>query len=320
MISGSRDLDVVIPTRDRPRQLAICLDALAKQRGEHFGVIVVDDGGATPASHLVPDDVRGRLRIRFVRNETSIGPGASRNRGVEVSNATHVVFLDDDCVASPELIGRHQAALTASDHVVSLGPILSPPGQRMPAWTHWDADRMKRNYDRVANGQRSPDWTLLFTGNVGLQRADFVAVGGFDLRFSRQEDIELGYRLTRLGCRFQFDSEAVVWHDSGRSLRTWTRIPAASASFDVLMDRLDPESLRLSTVREDLGSRHWVLRVARRITSVPAAQRGAVAAAIGAGRILHAVRADRPALSAFSLVWDLTYTRALRDATAEPCR
>jgi GT2 family glycosyltransferase len=318
LISDSPDLDIVIPTRDRPRQLSKCLDALAQQRAERFGVIVVDDGGATPASHLVPDDVRDRLRMRFVRNETSIGPGASRNRGVQVSNATHLVFLDDDCVASPELIGRHKAALAASDHVVSLGPILSPPGQRKPAWTHWDADRMKRNYDSVANGQRSPDWTLLYTGNVGLQRADFVAIGGFDLRFSRQEDIELGYRLTRLGCRIQFDPEAVVWHDSERSLRTWTRIPAASASFDVLMDRLDPESLRLSTVREDLGTRHWALRVARHFASVPAAQRGAVAAAIGAGLLLHAVRADRPALSAFSLVWDLTYIRALRDATAEP--
>jgi GT2 family glycosyltransferase len=313
-----RDVDVVIPTRDRPGQLIACLNALADQKFDRFGVVVVDDGGSTPATQLVPDDVRCHLRIRFVRNRTSIGAGGSRNRGVEASEAPYLVFLDDDCIADPELIGRHRKALASGGLVVSLGPILSPPGRRMPVWTHWDADRVGRRYDRLISGERSPDWTYLYTGNVGIRRADFLAIGGFDLRFQRQEDIELGYRLAQLGCRFEFDPEAVVCHDSERSLRAWIQIPSASASFDVLMDRLDPDSHRLSTLQKNLGARHWALRAARRFASFPPAQRVTVAAAIGAGRLLHAVRADRPALSAFSLVWDLEYTRALRDATAEP--
>jgi GT2 family glycosyltransferase len=316
-MNGVGDLDVVIPTRDRPRQLAVCLNALADQKFDRFGVIVVDDAGSAAAEDLMPDALLRRLRITFVRNDTSIGAGACRNRGAAASDAAHLVFLDDDCIACAELIGRHRAALDGSDPVVSLGPILSPPGQRMPVWTHWDADRLEREYALLATGRRSPDWTHLYTGNVGLRRADFLVVGGFDPRFARQEDVELGHRLARLGCRFEFDPAAVVWHDSERSLRTWTRIPAASAAFDVLMDRLDPESDRLSTVRKDLGTRHWALRITRPIATVPAVQRGAVAAAIRVGRLLHAVRADRPALWAFSLVWDLTYTRALRDATAE---
>lgn len=316
-MNGVGDLDVVIPTRDRPRQLDACLNALADQNFDRFGVIVVDDAGSTPAADSIPDDLLCRLRITFVRSDTSIGAGACRNRGVEASDADYLVFLDDDCIACAELIGRHRAALAVNDPVVSLGPILSPPGQRMPVWTHWDADRLEREYALLATGRRSPDWTHLYTGNVGMRRADFLVAGGFDPRFARQEDIEMGHRLARQGARFEYDPAAVVWHDSQRSLRTWTRIPAASATFDVLMDRLDPESHRLSTVQQDLGARHWALRITRHIATVPAAQRGAVAAAIGAGRLLHAVRADRAALSAFSLVWDLTYTRALHDATAE---
>jgi GT2 family glycosyltransferase len=316
-MNGVGDLDVIIPTRDRPKQLAACLTALADQKYDRFSVIVVDDAGSMPAADSIPADLLRRLQITVVRNDTSLGAGASRNRGVEASDAAHLVFLDDDCIASAELIGGHQAALAVSDPVVSLGPILSPPSQRMPVWTHWDADRLRREYDRLAAGRRSPDWTHLYTGNVGLRRADFLAVGGFDPRFARQEDIELGHRLALLGCHFEFDPAAVVWHDSERSLATWTRIPATSATFDVLMDRLDPESHRLSTVREDLGTRHWALRITRHLAAVPGAQRSVIAAAIGVGRVLHAARADRAALAAFSLVWDLTYTRALRDATAE---
>src|SRR4051812_27712738 len=153
-MDGVGELDVVIPTRDRPRQLTACLIALADQKFDRFGVIVVDDAGSTPASDLLPNELLRRLRITFVRNDTSIGAGACRNRGVAASDAAHLVFLDDDCIACAELIGRHRAALAVNDPVVSLGPILSPPGQRMPAWTHWDADRLEREYDLLTTGRR----------------------------------------------------------------------------------------------------------------------------------------------------------------------
>lgn len=308
------EVDVVIPTRDRPAQLTTSLSALARQRGDGFGVIVVDDGGKSRAEDLLPDGLRNCLAIRFVRNDVSIGAGASRNRGVEMSEAPYVVFLDDDCVASPDLLSRHRAALAGGDHVVSLGPIISPPGQRLSAWTHWDADRLEREYARLMRGEISPGWAHLYTGNVGIRRADFRAVGGFDSRFARQEDIELGYRLGRLGCRFEFDALAVVFHDSDRSLRTWRRIPAASARFDVLMDQLIPESHRVAAVREGLCAKHWALRLTRRLARPPLTRRCAVTGAIGAGCILHAVHADRAALSAFSVVWDLTYSQALAEA------
>lgn len=310
-------VDVVIPTRDRPAQLAATLTALTKQVSGDFGIIVVDDGGAAPAETLVPATVCDVLTIRFLRNESSIGPGPSRNHGVAASAADYVVFLDDDCVAVPEVVDRHRAALTrARGPVVSLGPILSPPGQRLSVWNHWDADRLEREYARLRDKVATPAWTHLYTGNVGVRRKDFVAVGGFDSRFGRQEDVELGYRLDRLGCRFEFDSGASVFHDSYRSLPAWLRIPAASAHFDVLMDRLDPDSDRLAMVKAGLDDKHWALRLLRRIAWAPIGRRWATHGVVGAGRLLHSLRADRAGLAAFSVAWDLTYCEALRDALA----
>ncbi len=312
-------LDVVIPTRDRPAQLAATLTALIWQVSSDFGVLVVDDGGAAPAQESVPQHLRDGLRIRFLRNGTSIGPGPSRNRGVAASEARYVVLLDDDCIGVPELIARHRAALSRSNRpVVSLGAIMPPPGQRLSVWNHWDADRLAREYVRLRNGVATPVWTHLYTGNVGLRREDFIAVGGFDSRFRRQEDLELGYRLGRMGCRFEFDSDAVVFHDSDRTLEAWMGIPAASARFDVLMDRLDPDSARLSSVFADLDSRHWALRLARRFVRTPAGRRHAIRGAAAVGQGLHAMRADRAGMAAMSVVWDLTYCEALRQALATP--
>jgi GT2 family glycosyltransferase len=320
-MSGRAKLEVVIPTRDRPAQLAQTLDALRAQSDNAFGVIVVDDGGETRAENLVSDAMRRSLSIRFIRNETSIGPGASRNRGVEASAAKHIVFIDDDCTADHQLVARHRGALATGGSVVSLGPILCPPGRRLPVWTHWDADRLEREYARLARGDANPGWRHLYTGNVGMRREDFVAVGGFDTRFARQEDVELGYRLARFGCRFTFDPAAVVWHDSDRTLHGWLRIPEASARFDVLMDRLVPDSDRLSGIRDELTAKHWGLRVTRPLTRTPLVQRWAVNSAISVGCLLHALRADRAALAAFSLVWDLIYSRAfLKASVGEPQR
>jgi hypothetical protein len=232
-----------------------------------------------------------------------------------MSDAPSLVFLDDDCTAGGELIARHRAVLAVGHPVVSLGPILSPPGRRLRAWTHWDADRLQRKYERIWTGEVKPGWTHLYTGNVGIRRTDFLAVGGFDLRFARQEDIELGYRLHRLGCRFEFDPAAIVWHDSDRSLRTWIGIPSASARFDVLMDRLDPDSGRLAAMQDGLRDRHRVLRLTRRLVSGSMTGRCTVAAAIGAGLALHALRFDSVALAAFSVAWDLRYVDALQAAT-----
>jgi GT2 family glycosyltransferase len=307
-------VDVVIPTRDRPARLAATLNALAQQNCGEFGVIVVDDGGMTVAQHVLPDTA---LNVQVVRNDVSLGPGASRNRGVSASTAQYVVFMDDDCVAVPELIGLHRTALESGGPIVSLGPILSPAGQRLSVWNHWDADRLQRVYERLRAGECAPEWRHLYTGNVGVRRADFAAVGGFDARFTRQEDVELGYRLARLGCRFSFDPAAVVYHDSDRTLRAWTRIPAVSARFDVLMDQLDPDSARLANVLAKQDDKRLALRLFRRVIRGSVTRRWGVSTAISAGRALHAARLDRAGMAAYSLVWDLIYDDALRKALAE---
>lgn len=307
------DIDVVIPTRDRPGQLFVTLEALTRQCFSNFGVVVVDDGSRCDVEALTPPALRDRLGIRFVRNAHSLGAGPARNRGVAQSRARYLVFIDDDCIAGPQLIRQHYEALSAADEpVVSLGPILSVAGLRLPVWAHWDAHKLEREYDRLADGRAVPGWEHLFTGNVGLRRVDFLFVGGFDERFPRGEDVELGYRLAAYGGRFTFHSEAIVQHDSQRSLKTWIAITAAAAVSDIGMHQRDPESNRLSRVAEQLDSRHWAVRLVRKALGGPIASRCAIVGALSAGVLLHAIRADQLAFSAISVVRDLTYWRSLQ--------
>jgi hypothetical protein len=105
-----------------------------------------------------------------------------------------------------------------------------------------------------------------------------------------------------------------VFHDSQRSLRAWLRIAATSARNDVEMDRLVPDSARLSEALELLHTKHWALRLVRFIARGTVPQHCVRIGAMGAGFLLHAVRADHAAFAAFSVVRDITYCRALQQA------
>lgn len=305
-------LDVVVPTRDRPEALGRCLAALRAQTLPAFGLIVVDDGSREPVV-LTADAAGAGRHVRVVRHVAPRGPAAARNHGAELSAADTLVFLDDDCLAVAGLLERHHRAVRGAADVLSLGPILAPPGRRLTPWSHWDADRLAREYARIARGERPVTGRDCYTGNLGVSRVAFATAGGFDTRLARQEDVELGLRLARRGARIRFDPDAVVHHDCARPLRTWLALPGVSARHDVLVDRLDPGAGHLEAIRAERASRHPALRWVRPLTRSRATARATVASAVVVGRLLHGVRLDRPALAAFSLVFDVEYGRALAE-------
>jgi glycosyltransferase involved in cell wall biosynthesis len=69
------------------------------QQGVDLEVVVVDDGSAD-GSRAGLAAVRDP-RLRVLRNETSRGVAAARNRGIEAARAGWLAFLDDDDLWSP---------------------------------------------------------------------------------------------------------------------------------------------------------------------------------------------------------------------------
>lgn len=81
---------IIVPTHDRPALLREAIQSILGQTFGDFEVIVVDDGGARPAS--VPDDDR----VRLIRLEENGGPAVARNAGLEQARGRYITFLDDD--------------------------------------------------------------------------------------------------------------------------------------------------------------------------------------------------------------------------------
>src|SRR5262245_31982511 len=203
-IAEPLSFSVVTPTYRRRDSLRRVLDGLADQEWprDALEVVVVSDGGDDGSVEMARDfPMPFPLRVLEQANQ---GPAAARNLGV--ANASHrfVLFLDDDVVPAPNLVAEHARAHGGRDDRVVLGPLLEPPARLQP-WVRWEARRLAEQYRAMEAGEWAPTPWQLYTGNASILAEHVRSAGGFDAAYRRAEDVELGFRLERLGCTFVFN-------------------------------------------------------------------------------------------------------------------
>jgi glycosyltransferase involved in cell wall biosynthesis len=100
----------VIPTRNRPRQVAEAVDSVLSQvyAGDLTVIVVADRGDDDPP---VPDFIDARVIV--TPNVRSQGLGGARNTGTLASSADLVAFCDDDDVWLPGKLSAQISALLA---------------------------------------------------------------------------------------------------------------------------------------------------------------------------------------------------------------
>lgn len=128
-------VSVIVPLFNKADYIARALSSITKQTFADFEVIVVDDGstdggGDVAARHDDP-------RVRVVRQE-NLGPGAARNRGIELSRGTLLAFLDADDEWLPHYLQAGVASLEAvgARHVTHTCTYFDEPSGRdsSPLW------------------------------------------------------------------------------------------------------------------------------------------------------------------------------------------
>lgn len=104
-------LSVIVPTFERPELLEIAYQSLCAQTFTDFEVIVVDDASKDATPQKIAELVARDARVRFLRLERNSGPGAARNRALEMCRGELVALLDDDDRAAPDRFERQIALL-----------------------------------------------------------------------------------------------------------------------------------------------------------------------------------------------------------------
>jgi GT2 family glycosyltransferase len=307
-------LDVVVATYNRPAALRRCMEALAAQTVLPGRVIVVDDHSPEPVAAATFRDL-APLVVHVQSMPQNGGPAPARNAGVAASTADVVLFVDDDVVADAHLVERHTAAHAVARSLAVIGPLAAPADWRPTPWNRWEAATLRVEYERMERAVYAPTWRQFFTGNASVRREDFERAGGFDSRFGRAEDIELGIRLGQVGCAFVFDSRAIGWHYAYRTRKQWLRIARDYAVADAAIAELYPRMRWKQHLEGEASERH---RLIRGLGSALRPLRGEYVFAEAASRgssLLSRMGGAGLADRALSAAYAVSYQRAARDVS-----
>lgn len=83
-------ISIIIPTYNRLHKMKRCLNSVLGQTHSNFEVFVIDDGSNAVFKN------KNDSRVQVIRNAENLGPGTSRNTGLQQSKGEFVVFLDSD--------------------------------------------------------------------------------------------------------------------------------------------------------------------------------------------------------------------------------
>jgi len=308
-------ITVVIPTYQRRDRLARVLDGLSRQTHSDFDVVVVDDGSTDGTARYLRE-ARFPFRVRAI-SQLNAGPAAARNAGVAAAGGDLVLFLDDDVLPAPELVGEHLRAQAAGRRCAVMGPLGSLPRYSQP-WVAWEQAMLEDQYGAMTRGEWEPTFRQFWTGNASVAREEVLAAGGFDPAFRRAEDVELAARLARRGVRFRFHPAARTEHAAERSLDSWCAMHLAYGRLERRIFAHLGEAHALSTLAENWARLHPATRSMVRACLRSDAVRGA--AMVGLRAVLQASRiapASRVAGRACSALANILYWSGAREAMGE---
>jgi GT2 family glycosyltransferase len=287
-------ISVIVPTHERPDQLAHCLDLVARQAvaPDSVEVIVTDDSRDSRTRDLIAEKYP---RFTWVAGPRR-GPAANRNSGAHGAKGEWLVFVDDDCEPQPGWLAALIAA--TSDHDVVEGRTLAPGATDSPFEEH------------VENPSGDNFWSC----NLAVRRSVFEELGGFDEDFLEAggEDMEFAWRIRQLKLRTVFAPEAEVIHPVRRI--SWPQLWRRTLMIRWMLlyrlktgdaQPLDASALRVSVallVREVTES----LRVVAQLFTRPDPQRPRTQCFHALKRIL-----TFPVVLPWLFVWEFRFRRQL---------
>lgn len=205
---------IIIPTYNNLPELRQCLAALSQQTYPKFTAYVCVDGSTDETLAYLEKYKPSFVQVLTHPDGRNHGRNAARNLALPYLSAHRwVAFLDSDSLPLPGWLEGFLASDPQPNEVL-LGAILyfSPenpnPWQRYLAWRE-----QQRAYTLQKSRTPTENFRYFITGNSFLPSELLLQAKGMDGQIRRHGlgDVELGYRLQKLGCSFRYIPTAKVW-------------------------------------------------------------------------------------------------------------
>jgi cellulose synthase/poly-beta-1,6-N-acetylglucosamine synthase-like glycosyltransferase len=193
-------VSVIIPF-SKPEQAQIVLAALCKQT---FSAALTEILLVGPNS----SSLAAQWAIKAVETQPIYYPGEARNIGARVATGDYFLFLDDDCEPAPDWIEQNVRELERPE----VGAVGGQIAGKSKAFFAQCVD-----FSRFAFSQANKRVeAALCSASLGVKRAAFEQVHGFNEELRSEEDMDFCYRLMKIGYKTIYQPNIKVLHDHRR--------------------------------------------------------------------------------------------------------
>ncbi len=221
---------VAVCTRDRPEDLALCLDALLKLDYPHLDLMVVDNAPSDDASQAV---VAGYEQVRYLC-EPRPGLDWARNLALREAQGEIIAYTDDDVQVDGGWVKAIAQAFLTHPEVMAVTGLVVPAELETEAQVLFETNGgFGKGFEprkwEFPNG-KPIHWSHVGTGNVGTganmayRRTLFSTIGDFDPALdvgtatNGAGDLEMFFRVLANGFAVLYEPQAVIFHRHRRSL------------------------------------------------------------------------------------------------------
>jgi len=225
-------VSVVVASYNGARTLKTCLDSLAGLNYADYEIILVDDG-STDETPQIAQLYHG---VRYLRQQ-NLGLSAARNAGITAATGEIVAFTDSDCRSDEDWlyylvgdllkgdfagIGGHNF-LPPEDSCVAAAVMVSPGGPAHVMLTDREAEHIPGC-------------------NMAFYKWALQEIGGFDPIFRKAgDDVDLCWRLLKLGRKIGFSPAGFVWHYRRSTIAAYLKQQAGYGEAEALLVGKHPE-------------------------------------------------------------------------------
>jgi glycosyltransferase involved in cell wall biosynthesis len=283
------DVSVVVPAYNVSSTLKNAVRSIGTLSTGSVEVIIVDDASSDDTAD-VADEIAVSTPAVVVHHVINTGVVATRNDGLERARGKFVLFLDGDDEMRPGALDALTSAFIEDDIVAVAGRFVAVDenGAQIDigTWTHEQLRPVIRRRGEMIESPKGLNAEAMLTrlvtpppGAVMVRRSALQAVGGYDPRVKRSEDLEMLVRLSSLGRIVGVDALVLNYRRQSSQRSAATRRRQIGRLFTLAMLIVRAPSSRSARSRARGAAAHYLDRGETRWRYGNRGVRDAVAAA-----------------------------------------